>query len=157
MMRQWLKPLALLGAPLRRRAILATLARIGVLASAVRALPAAATDDRELRPLAGLIRELVPHPSLDESVYLDAARTVRGSMPVTAQQIDNALEQLKQRDGGELPGADQYLVQLRTVAVEAIYRDPRVWELIGYGGNALAKGGYRASFNNIDWLPGEGE
>ena len=155
-MRQWLKPIAGLGIPLQRRSILAMLTRIGILVSAIRALPVpAATEDRELRTLAELIRELVPHPSLDELVYVDAAKTIRGAMSVTPQQIDTALGQLQGRHGGELPGQDQFLMQLRTAAVEAVYRDPRVWELIGYGGNALAKGGYRSSFNNIDWLPGD--
>jgi hypothetical protein len=158
MMRQLLKPFTVLGLPLSRRAILGKLARIGILASAARALPvAAAKDDADLRALAALVREFVPHPSLEEEVYLDAARTIRGAMTVSAQQVDAALRRLREHRDGKLPDSDQFLFQVRTAAVEAMYRDPRVFELIGYGGNAVAKGGYLGSFNNIDWLPGQGK
>jgi hypothetical protein len=153
MIRRLLRPLAIFSAPLSRRAILNGLARIGVLASATPALSVAAQkDDAELHALAGLIRKLVPH-SVEEAVYLDAAKAVRGAMPVTMPQIDEGLRRLGQQDSGELP-ADAFLDRLRTATVEALYRDPRVWDLIGYGGNALAKGGYLASFDGIDWLPG---
>jgi hypothetical protein len=152
-MRRILRPLAVLGAPLSRRAMLRALARMGIMVSAAPALSAAAgKDDGELRALAALVRELVPH-AVDEKVYLDAARTLRGAMELTAGQIDDGLRRLRESPSTDIPEADALLAKLRTAAVEAIYRDPRVWERIGYGGNALAKGGYVASFNDIDWLP----
>ena len=34
-----------------------------------------------------------------------------------------------------------------------LYLRPEVWQLVGYGGNALAHGGYlNHGFNDIDWL-----
>ena len=43
---------------------------------------------------------------------------------------------------------------IRNTAVQYIYRDPRVWARVGYGGNALQHGGYLThGFNDIDWLP----
>jgi hypothetical protein len=158
MMRQLLRPFAMFGAPLSRRAIFGRLVRIGLLASAVRSLPAlAATSDTELRALAELVRKLVPHAGLDQAVYLDAATTIRGTLAPTAQEVDGALQRLGALADGELPASDVLLTRMRTAAVEAVYRDPRVFELIGYGGNALAKGGYLRTFNNMDWLPGEKE
>jgi hypothetical protein len=154
MIRQLLRPLAILTAPLSRRAVLGALTRFGILASAVPVLASAEGEgDAELHALSTLIRELVPHP-VDETVFQDAAVAIRGAMPMTAEQIDDALARLRADAPGDLPASDPFLGQLRTAAVEALYRDPRVWSLIGYGGNALAKGGYVATFNNIDWLPG---
>jgi len=152
MMRRLLKPF--FAAPLSRRAILGTLARFGLLASAAPALSAATKPDADLLALAGLVRELVPHP-LDEAVFLDAAISIRGAMSVTAREVDDGLRRLRAGGSGELPATDAFLSRMRTAAVEAIYRDPRTWDLIGYGGNALAKGGYTGNFDNIDWLPGE--
>lgn len=155
MIRQLLRPLAIFSAPFSRRAILRALARIGILASATPALSAAGTKaDVELSRLSELVRELVPHP-LQDAVYLDAARAIRGALEVTGAQIDDSLRRLKENASGELPASDPFLARVRTAAVEALYRDPRVWNLIGYGGNALAKGGYVATFDDIDWLPGE--
>ncbi len=43
---------------------------------------------------------------------------------------------------------------LRNSAIDVIYRDPRVWEKVGYGGSAIEYGGYlHRGFNDIDWLP----
>jgi hypothetical protein len=154
MIRQLLRPLAMLTAPLSRRAIVGALGRIGLLASAAPVLSAAGTaDDAELRRVANLVRELVPHP-VEEAVYLDAARAIQATLGVTAAQADDCLRRLREGISNELPASDPLVARVRTAAVEALYRDPRVWKLIGYGGNALAKGGYVATFNDIDWLPG---
>lgn len=154
MLRRLLKPLAPGGALLSRRKVLGALTRVGMLLPVLPALTRTvqAQDDAELRALAGLIRELVPH-AVEDAVYRDAATAIRGVLPVTAAQIEDGLRQLRQGDGTDLPGSDPLLAQLRSAAVEALYRDPRVWKLIGYGGNALAKGGYVADYNSIDWLP----
>jgi hypothetical protein len=154
MIRQLLRPFAILTAPLSRRAVVGALGRIGILASAAPAVSAAGTrDDAEVRSVANLIRELVPH-AVDEAVYLDAARAIRAALGVTAEQADDCLRRLREHGSGGLPASDPLIGRVRTAAVEALYRDPRVWKLIGYGGNALAKGGYVATFNDIDWLPG---
>jgi hypothetical protein len=154
MLRQLLRPFAIFTVPLSRRAILGALARIGILGSAAPVLSAAGTkDDAELRSVAYLIRELVPH-AVEEAVYLDAARAIQIALGVTAAQANDCLRRLRKNVDGELPASDPLIGRVRIAAVEALYRDPRVWELIGYGGNALAKGGYVTTFNDIDWLPG---
>ena len=43
---------------------------------------------------------------------------------------------------------------VRSNVIEIIYRDERVWKLIGYGGSAMEKGGYvhNADYGKVDWI-----
>jgi hypothetical protein len=46
---------------------------------------------------------------------------------------------------------------VRYAAIDGIYNDRKVWKMIGYGGMAIEKGGYRNNsgepLSDIDWLP----
>jgi hypothetical protein len=46
---------------------------------------------------------------------------------------------------------------VRYAAIDGIYNDRKVWKMIGYGGSAIEKGGYRNNtrepLSDIDWLP----
>ena len=45
--------------------------------------------------------------------------------------------------------------QLRNLTIESLYRNPRVWRLLGYEGSSIEYGGYiNRGFDDIDWLDG---
>ena len=85
-----------------------------------------------------------------------------------AGQLRDGLDQLQKPAGGDwgrLPAYKRlgdisrlqggvFFNLVRGTAVQVLYRDPEVWQLIGYGGNAMAGGGYLyRGFDDIDWLP----
>ena len=47
-----------------------------------------------------------------------------------------------------------FFAALRAGALEVLYRSPEMFDLVGYGGSAIEKGGYiNRGFADIDWLP----
>ena len=47
-----------------------------------------------------------------------------------------------------------FFTTMRATTIEVLYRDPAVFELVGYGGSAIEKGGYiNRGFADISWLP----
>lgn len=119
-----------------------------------------------------MIHQLYPHQGLGPDYYLAAARMVNvraAAAPETAQQLQMGMGKLDSLCGtagwagaGESARlaalqkleAEPFFQFVRSAAIELLYRDPRVWDLIGYGGNALKRGGYlHQGFNDINWLP----
>ncbi|MEX2525288.1 MAG: hypothetical protein WD750_10040 [Gammaproteobacteria bacterium] len=127
--------------------------------------------DREL--LASVARSIFPHDRVPRSLYIRIAEQVAAqarNSPAEAEVLqpglvrvrelaaprgwpklgrDDRVAILRELDGGA------FFNLVRNTAAQVLYRDERVWKLIGYGGNALARGGYLDSFDNIDWLPDE--
>jgi hypothetical protein len=159
-----------------RRALLRFLARAATLAPLIPFLaqPARATvklagPDPESLP--ALIRDLFPHRGLDDAFYRDIAVAVRARLDAAANaRINAGLEALDRAAGNRwstIPAEarraqllsiekEPYFQEVYGTAIELVYRDPRVWAEIGYGGNALAQGGYLTrGFNDIDWLPAD--
>lgn len=131
-------------------------------------LASAGRTDQAL--LAELAYGIFPHPRFDSALYRTVAERVAAqasSSPATSEAVSSGLSRVHALAGaqaGELDAAQRTAVLrqlqggpffnlLRSQAVQVLYRDPGVWNLIGYGGNAIARGGYLDSFNNIDWLP----
>ena len=47
---------------------------------------------------------------------------------------------------------------MRSTTIEHLYRNREVWQLVGYEGSSVEYGGYiDRGFDDIDWLPGEGD
>jgi hypothetical protein len=45
-------------------------------------------------------------------------------------------------------------VLLKSIVVEVLFRDPALWDIVGYGGSAVEQGGYlNNGFDTITWLP----
>lgn len=120
--------------------------------------------------LALLVFDLFPHDSLDPGLYVEAAEEIaaRDNAVITAglQRLrDRVGEQgwvdMSARERTRILGSMQngeFFATLRQSSVETLYRKPAVWEMIGYGGPALEHGGYvNRGFNDIGWLPAEGE
>lgn len=125
----------------------------------------------DLKALATLAHDLFPHDAIAFSVYSEIAGTIiaqeQGSTG-DLEQITAGLQQLNDLSGGrEWRDLDeQTRVQIlkkiesgdffNTILARVrglLYLRPEVWQLVGYGGNALAHGGYLThGFNDIDWL-----
>lgn len=128
----------------------------------------------ELKTLAAFARDLFPHPRVPSSLYDEIASRLRqqaAASPVTSATLLDGLMQLhslagspgwpalagkKREDAIRKLQGGPFFNLVRGTAVVVLYRDQRVWDLIGYGGNAIAKGGYlHRGFNDINWLPKE--
>lgn len=149
---------------------LAGLSTLSGLAGAAHA--ASASSEHTLYTLARLVEDLFPHKDLNKQVYMDTGKILLEKLSQSPREKQLLQEGIKQLDGtaaglrwNELPdearlsalekiqGGDFFSTVVNT-AREFIYRDPRVWDRLGYGGNALQQGGYlHRGFNDIDWLP----
>jgi hypothetical protein len=126
----------------------------------------------ELKTLAAFAYDLFPHRRVPSSLYNDVAARLRqqaAASPESTAILREGLIQLHRLAGPPgwpaLAGKERenairrlqggpFFNMVRGTAVMVLYRDQRVWDLIGYGGNAIAKGGYlHRGFNDIDWLP----
>ena len=130
-------------------------------------------SDTELSTLATLSHDLFPHDSLPGSVYQDVARTLNGRLRTTPDVFHLirdgvlGLDRLTGEGGWAVLPYEQRLAILKKVEAspfftsltglveDTLYQHPKVWELVGYGGNALAQGGYLDSLGDISWLPKE--
>ena len=162
-----------------RRHVLASLARflpLALCSGSVAQVLRAAESGTDAAPaqalLPSVLRELFPHAGLGDDFYAEMAGALWRQIladPRLAREVESGLAQLATccSGGWEHAGRDArvaaltgvqgetFFQALRDSAVPLIYRDPRVWERIGYGGNALAQGGYLTrGFDQIDWLPG---
>jgi len=162
-----------------RRSVLASLARFlplalwsGSVAQVLRAAEPAAGGEPANALLPSVIRELFPHAGLGDDFYAGIAGTLWQQISadtVKSRDVASGLARLAACCGSRgwdaadrdvrvaaLTGVqhEAFFQTLKGGALELIYRDPRVWERIGYGGNALAQGGYLTrGFDQIDWLP----
>lgn len=126
----------------------------------------------ELKTLAAFAYDLFPHRRVPSSLYDGIAARLRqqaAADPDTATVLKDGLLHLRRlagvADWQTLAGGQRedairqiqdgpFFSLVRTTAVRILYRDQRVWSLVGYGGNAIAKGGYlHRGFNDIGWLP----
>ncbi len=78
---------------------------------------------------------------------LDRVRALAGQEGWPKLGNDRRVDILRELEDGA------FFNLVRSTAVQVLYRDESVWDLVGYGGNAIRRGGYLDSFNNIDWLP----
>ncbi|MCC7411486.1 MAG: hypothetical protein IT495_07635 [Gammaproteobacteria bacterium] len=148
-----------------RRRVLALAARLSaVLAAAYAADPrivlAAPDDDDARATLAATVRVLFPHDQLAADVYAGAAAAileVARTAPDTQRSLAEGLAALgpdpSARALHDVEGTPFFQL-IHAKAFETIYRDPRTWQLLGYGGSSFEFGGYvNRGFDDIDWLP----
>ena len=127
-------------------------------------------SELELTTLATLSHDLFPHDSLPGSVYQDVAQTINERIAATPEVFllikDGilGLDRMAGQDGFAVLASGQRVAMLKKIETspffttltglveDTLYQHPRVWELVGYGGNALAKGGYLNSLGDIKWL-----
>ena len=120
--------------------------------------------------LATLSHDLFPHDSLPFSVYQDVAGTLNKKITASSDVYHLirdgmlGLDRMAGQDGFRALASEQRVAMLKKIETspffttltglveDTLYQHPRVWELVGYGGNALAKGGYLNSLGDIKWL-----
>ncbi len=164
--------------PISRRRMLVSLARFlpwvlcsGSVAQILRAAEAGPDSRPAPALLPSVLRELFPHAGLKDDFYVEKAGVLWQQIladPKLEREVGSGLARLATccSGGWQQAGRDARVAALSTMqdegffqalrdsAVPLIYRDPRLWQQIGYGGNALAQGGYlNRGFDHIDWLP----
>ena len=130
-----------------------------------------AVDAVNPEALATLVHDLFPHDDIAPEVYAGIARTIIAQEQGAAGDLvllQTGLQQLNAQAGGQewqLLDATLRLQALQKIADSEffkimlercralLYLRPEVWQLVGYGGNALQQGGYLTrGFDDIDWL-----
>ncbi|HLB29998.1 MAG TPA: hypothetical protein VJN91_00570 [Gammaproteobacteria bacterium] len=117
--------------------------------------------------LAVLIHDLYPHDALGDPFYVKLAQRVKPQLEGKEREYAELAAALDARAGGSWRQRDpikrgeilaglatqSFFAKLRDTVRPVVYVQPELWALIGYGGNALAQGGYlNRGFNDIDWL-----
>lgn len=132
-----------------------------------------ALTTREAQTLFAVSRAMLPHRDATDQPYLDAVAALEkaaGESEDTRELLKSAVEGLDAAAGGDWlaatperkvailesqQGAAYFGLVLNT-SIDAVYRHPEIWALVGYGGSSLEHGGYLyRGFDDIDWLPGQ--
>ena len=128
-------------------------------------------SDQQVRSLVVLTRAMFPYRQLDDSYYLDIIKHLDAQGDESAELIQLITDGLAQLD--EVAGSpwldasvDDKLKLMEEVqqepffgavlnnAIDVLFRNPDVWELVGYEGSSIEYGGYlNRGFDDIDWLP----
>lgn len=116
--------------------------------------------------LAGLVFDIFPYPDLDPMVYIRVAeRALNLDDPDIANGIALLHENFPERAWVDVPEEERVdflrllqrsrlFVLLKSIVIEVVFRDPALWDLVGYGGSAIEQGGYlNRGFDEITWLP----
>lgn len=125
-----------------------------------------ALDEAQFATLVAVLRGLYPHPSFPDGPYHRCAEAVRDNAQT---DLVAGLARMDELAGGSFATADEatvrrvidglgedaeFLLPVHGVAVNTLYDDHEVWELLGYEGASFDKGGYlNRGFNDLDWLP----
>ncbi len=157
---------------LRRRRMLLAISQLALAASlaacgnADKTVAPGATGDSDLELLASVAYDLFPYPGLQADLYVQVSEHLlkAGNPVITAglQQLRTAVGAVawKQVDEAKRLAVltelqtSAFFAALRAGALEVLYRSPEMFDLVGYGGSAIEKGGYiNRGFADIDWLP----
>lgn len=144
-------------------------------AKACAELPEATVLSRHARcTLLQVAQRLFPHAGLTVDVYagLVLALDRRASTDQSIAKLLNSGVQALDATGsaawidlaeGEQLAAlrniesSEFFELMRTGTLEYLYRDERVWQLLGFEGSSIEHGGYlERGFDDIDWLPKSG-
>ncbi|MFQ6004214.1 MAG: hypothetical protein ACE5OQ_01815 [Woeseia sp.] len=162
--------------PARRRLLRVAALLLALVVPKARAVFAAERTEHNLRhSLTQLAFRLFPHDGLDSENYAEVAdqllRRASGDGAL-AEMLRSGVDRLDDGRPGswverseaqqiarirDLQASDFFRL-MRTTTIEHLYRNPAAWRLIGYEGSSVEYGGYvDRGFDDIDWLPGEGE
>jgi hypothetical protein len=123
------------------------------------------------RTLTRIIRVAFPHPAIPDGPYERMAEKIVSEAQdstwfrVALTQGLLTLDSLTEEHFLDLP-EDRALAVLKRISdldffgfirrttVLNFYDDPEVWDIFGYEGESVSKGGYiNRGFNDLDWLP----
>ncbi len=164
---------------LTRRALVRAMAAAAIIPGIASAPLSAASSARGAKPspeqasTAALLRVAFPHPALDASFYDGVSASYLAEI-ADKPALGEHRRGLSLLDGShiapfvQLPDViqrslvarydqDPFFKALLGRGAELIYRDQKVWDLLGYEGSSVEYGGYiDRGFNDIDWLAAEG-
>ncbi|ODU03884.1 MAG: hypothetical protein ABS81_12460 [Pseudonocardia sp. SCN 72-86] len=118
--------------------------------------------------LVRMLRVMFPHPAFPDGPYERTAEAVLGGDARSRAQVCQGLTDLdrfRDRPFVELDDAAALAVlreldgtaffgAVKAIALVAFYDDHEVWDLLGYEGPSVEKGGYiNRGFDDLDWLP----
>lgn len=171
-----------LHSPARRRLLRGTALILALVTSRIGAVfareQANTGDDREQhlrQTLEQLAFRLFPHDGLPDAPYEEIATALinRASTDTTLAKVLEAgvaeldagspTPWLGRGEAQQLAGIKRlagggFFRLMRSTTIEHLYRNREVWQLVGYQGSSVEYGGYiDRGFDDIDWLPGEGE
>lgn len=129
-------------------------------------------NEHEIQTLALLIHDLFPHKDRSDMLYVKAALKLSEQLVEASKEqklVHEGLNHLDELTGKEywrdVSGVRRIAILrqiesspffgfLRNNAAQIVYRNPDIWNFIGYGGSSIEHGGYlNWGFNDIDWLP----
>jgi hypothetical protein len=123
--------------------------------------------EQQRKILFRLIRVAYPHDRFPDAPYERTAKQIEDAAGATDEDLDALIEGLvalgddfleldEQAATEALRAIDQqpYFRQIHATTVVALYDDREVWDLLGYEGSSVDKGGYvDRGFDDLDWLP----
>jgi len=159
----------MIGTHLGRRTFLSYCAALAMVATTRSCFAGASPGGHDQSTMFRMARLLFPHERLDDAVY-DAAAQSLYSLPTDASllsQLRDGVTQLDRLADGDWLSADpeqqvaamrriehsDFFVAVRERVRLRLYRDPVVWDLIGYPGPSAPLGYIDRGFADIDWLP----
>ena len=154
-----------------RRGLVRSIALVAALpAMSGTAFGAPAADSRVVAT-AALLQACFPHRRLPPSFYASVAASYVKEIaanPGAVKELDRGLAMLDANhiarfadlpaviQKGLLKAVDQepFFKAILWRGAELVYRDPKVWAVVGYQGSSIEFGGYHdRGFDDIDWLP----
>ena len=158
---------------LTRRAALAAIAQLAAAASlagcSMGSDDTASSGGNDVETLASVAYDLFPYDNLEPAVYVKAAEAIIATGdPMVADGLKQLSGKVNAKRWKDVPEAGRiaaltslqdsdFFALIRSTSANVLYNNPAVWEIVGYGGPALEKGGYiNRGFNDVSWLPESG-
>ena len=123
-------------------------------------------EHSDLSAIASVAYDLFPHETLPPELYIKVAQRVLDlNSPVVVEGIEQLKSNAVNKRWIDLDEAQrisvlttleksEFFALIRSTTIDVLYKTPEMFELVGYGGSAIEKGGYlHRGFNDIDWLP----
>jgi hypothetical protein len=135
------------------------------------AAPLQALSEAEARALLEMARTLFPHDGLDDSYYMAAVQSIDAKAAgdaKTREMVKAGIQRMDRATGK--PFADQseqtrvnilktmeksdFFQMVYGETINGVYGNRAVWDMFGYEGSSVEKGGYLTrGFDDIAWLP----
>ena len=163
-----------LHSPARRKLLRGLALTLALLTTKFRTALAADPQQHVQQTLEKLAYHLFPHAGLPAGPYQEVANALAALASTDAKLAQELKLGIAELDAGSKTrwlerSEEQQLIAvqqiegspffhlMRRATIEHLYRNKKVWKLIGYEGSSVEFGGYLdRGFDDIDWLPGEG-
>jgi hypothetical protein len=151
-----------------RRQVLINISQIAMaatLASCSKSTEQTASNT-DLELLASVTYDILPFAELPATLYVQAAQKI---LDLNNTDVTEGIKKLREVSQGkpwkDVAEADRvaaltalrsspFFAVIRSNTLQVILRNPATFDIVGYGGSAIEKGGYISrGFGDINWLP----